>query len=163
MLMALMLALLNAAGVAPTPEDMENYKLKFRDRGHHIHMDFGSTRPGGEGREGKAFTWGLGYEYYIDRQFNAVSFEVLGQKLGDLFKGPQDWWVGGGIGWWPVRNLKIFMQAGALFDDLGTATQGRVGVGYRFLFFMLGIMPFVYVQTTDDGRFSWSIGVRIQY
>jgi hypothetical protein len=55
------------------------------------------------------------------------------------------------------------MQAGALFDDLGTATQGRVGVGYRFLFFMLGIMPFVYVQTTDDGRFSWSIGVRIQY
>jgi len=160
MLMAAFIALLNTMGVAPTPEDLANYKLNFRERGHHIHMDFGGTRPKSGG---KATTWGLGYEYYVDRQFNAVSFEVLGQKLGKLFKGPQDWWVGGGIGWWPIRDLKIFMQAGALFDDLGTATQARVGVGYRFLFFMLGIMPFVYVQTTDDGRFSWSIGVRIQY
>ena len=161
MLMALMLAILNSAGVAPTPADLQNYKLKFRERGHHIHMDFGSTRTPQEG--GKALTWGLGYEYYIDRQFNAVSFEVLGQKLGKLFKGPQDWWVGGGIGWWPIRDLKIFMQAGALFDDLGTAAQGRVGAGYRFLFFMVGVMPYIYVQTTDDSRFSWGIGVRIQY
>lgn len=157
MLMAALLALLNSMGVAPTAEELANYKLKFRERGHHIHMDFGSTR------QPRAVTWGLGYEYYIDRQFNAISIEVLGQKLGDLVKGPQDWWVGGGLGWWPVRGLKIFMQAGALFDDLGRATQARVGVGYRFFFFMLGIMPFIYVQTTDDGRFSWSVGVRIQY
>ena len=161
MVMAGLLALLNAMGVAPTPEDLANYKLKFRERGHHLHMDFASTREPKAG--GKALTWGFGYEYYVDRKFNAVSFEVLGQKLGKLFKGPQDWWVGGGLGWWPVRGLKIFMHAGALFDDLGTATQARVGVGYRFFFFMLGIMPFLYVQTTDDGRFSWSVGVRIQY
>ena len=160
MLMAAMIALLNAAGAAPTPEDLENYELKFRERGHHIHLDFGSTRPRDSGKQ---TTLGLGYEYYIDRQFNGVSVEVLGQKLGKLFKGPLDWWVGGGIGWWPVRGFKVFMQAGALFDDLGTAAQGRVGVGYRFSFFMLGVMPFVYVQTTDDGRFSWSIQVRIQY
>jgi len=160
MLTAAILAILTAMGVAPSPEDLENYHLQFRERGHHIHMDFGSTRPK-EG--GKALTWGLGYEYHVDRQFNGVSFEVLGQKLGDLVKGPQDWWVGGGIGWWPIRQVKVFMQAGALFDDLGTAAQARVGVGYHFHFFMMGIMPFVYVQTTDDGRFSWSIGVRIQY
>lgn len=160
MLMAGLLALLNAMGVAPSPEDMANYKLQFRERGHHIQMDFGSTRSEGGGN---ALTWGLGYEYIVDRQFNGVSFEVLGQKLGDLLKGPQDWWIGGGIGWWPIRQVKVFMQAGALFDDLGTAAQARVGVGYHFLFFMMGIMPYVYVQTTDDGRFSWSIAVRIQY
>ena len=160
MLMALMLALLNAAGVAPTPAELESYKLKFRQRGHHVHMDFGTTRPKDGG---KAFTWGLGYEYYVDRKFNGVSVEVLGQKLGKVFKGPQDWWVGGGLGWWPVRDLKIFVQAGALFDDLGRATQARVGVGYRLMFFMIAAMPYVYVQTTDDGRFSWSLGARIQY
>jgi hypothetical protein len=159
--MALMLAILNSAGVAPSPADLQNYKLKFRERGHHIHMDFGSTRTPQSG--GKALTWGIGYEYYIHRKYNGVSFEVLGQKLGKLFKGPQDWWVGGGIAWWPVAGLKVFTQAGALFDDRGTSAQGRVGVGYRFLFFMVGVMPYVYVQTTDDGRFSWSIGVRLQY
>jgi hypothetical protein len=161
MIMALILVLLNSMGVAPTPEELQNYKLKFRDRGHHVHMDFGSTRD--PNVDGKALTWGVGYEYYIDRKFNGISVEVLGQKIGDLFKGPQDWWVGGGIGWWPVRDLKVFMQAGALFDDLGTAAQARVGVGYRLTFFMVAAMPFVYVQTTDDGRFSWSIGIRLQY
>lgn len=158
MLMAAMIALMNAAGVAPTPEDLQNYQLQFRERGHHVHLDFGSTRG-----DGKQTTIGFGYEYLIDRQFNGVSVEILGQKLGDLFKGDQDWWVGAGIAWWPVRPVKVFLQAGALFDDLGTATQGRVGVGYKFPFFMLAVMPFVYVQTTDDGRFSWSLGVRIQY
>jgi hypothetical protein len=159
--MALMLAVLNSAGVAPSPADLQNYKLKFRERGHHIHMDFASTRTPQEG--GKALTWGLGYEYYVHRKYNGVSFEVLGQKLGKMFSGPQDWWVGGGIGWWPVGGLKVFTQVGALFDTRGRSTQGRIGVGYRFFFFMLGIMPFIYVQTTDQGRFSWSIGVRIQY
>jgi hypothetical protein len=55
-------------------------------------MDWGSTRTPDTGA--KAITWGVGYEYYIDRKFNGVSVEVLGQKLGGLFKGPQDWWVG---------------------------------------------------------------------
>jgi len=161
MLMAGLLTLLNAMGAAPTAQDLQNYQLNYRERMHHAHMDFGSTRtdPGV-----KNVTIGLGYEYHIDRQFNGVSFEVLGQKLGKLlFKGPQDWWIGGGIAWWPIRHVKVFMQAGALFDDLGTAAQGRVGVGYNLMFFMLAVMPYVYVQTTDDGRFSWLIAARIQY
>ncbi len=64
------------------------------------------------------------------------------------------------------------MQAGALFDDLGTAAQGRVGVGYNLRLFMIAIMPYVYFQTTDGARapdatpmrgFTWAIGARIQY
>ena len=85
MIMALMLVLLNSMGVAPTPAELQGYKLKFRERGHHVHMDWGSTRTPETGA--KAVTWGVGYEYVIDRQFNGVSVEVLGQKLGDLFKG----------------------------------------------------------------------------
>ena len=126
MLTALMVALLNATGVAPTPEQLQRYQLNYRERMHHVHMDFGSTRVGGWGN--KNITVGLGYEYHIDRQFNGVSVEVLGQKLGRLlFKGDQDWWVGGGIGWWPIRSVKVFMQAGALFEDGDTLAQGRGG------------------------------------
>ena len=80
MLMALVIAIMNSAGVAPSPQDFQNYKLKFRERGHHVHMDFGTTRTPQSG--GKAFTWGIGYEYYIHRKYNGVSFEILGQKLG---------------------------------------------------------------------------------
>jgi len=164
MLMAGLLSLLTAMGASPTPQKLENYKLHYRERMHHVHIDFGGTRIKTESGKQKATTIGLGYEYHIDRQFNGVSFEVLGQKLGKMLgKGPQDWWVGGGIGWWPIRHVKVFMQAGALFDDLGTAVQGRVGVGYNLSFFMLAAMPYIYVQTTDDARFSWSIGARIQY
>ena len=159
--MALMLVLLNSMGVAPTPAELQNYKLKYRERGHHVHMDWGSTRTPQTGA--KAVTWGVGYEYYIARKFNGVSVEVLGQKLGDLFKGPQDWWVGGGIGWWPVRNLKVFTPAGSPVATSPVWSGPRVGVGYRLMFFMVAAMPYVYVQTTDDGRFSWGIGIRVQY
>lgn len=165
MLMAGLLTLLNAMGASPTPQKMENYKLHYQERMHHVHMDFSGTRSNSDsGKRIKTTTIGLGYEYHIDRQFNGVSFEVLGQKLGQMFgKGPQDWWVGGGIGWWPIRHVKVFMQAGALFDDLGTSTTGRVGVGYNLSFFMLAVMPYVYVQTTDNAQFTWNIGARIQY
>jgi hypothetical protein len=170
MLTALIVMIMNASGVAPTPAQMQKYELDYRERMHHVHIDFSSTRttPGS-----KNITIGVGYEYHIDRQFNGVSVEVLGQKLGALlFQGPQDWWVGGGIGWWPIRHVKVFMQAGALFDDLGTAAQGRVGVGYNLRMFMIAIMPYVYFQTTDGARapdatptrgFTWAIGARIQY
>lgn len=161
MLMGLMIVLLNAMGVAPTPAELQSYKLKYWERNHHVHMDFGTTKTGAPGASG--LTIGLGYEYYVDRRFNGVSFEVLGQKIGKAFSRGQDWWVGGGIAWWPVREVKVFAQAGALFDDEGRATQARVGVGYRLNFFMLGVMPYIYVQTTDDGRFSWSLAARIQY
>jgi|GEM_PF-1722262 len=170
MLTALIVMLMNAAGVAPTPAQLQKYELDYRERMHHVYMDFSGTRssPGP-----KNITIGLGYEYHIDRQFNGISVEVLGQKLGRLlFKGPQDWWVGGGIGWWPVRKVKVFAQAGALFDQFGTTTQGRVGVGYNLRLFMIAIMPYVYVQTTagaaDDPDatlrgFTWAFGARIEY
>ena len=50
--------------------------------------------------------------------------------------------------------------------SLRTATpspKGGVGVGYNIPFFMIAIMPFIYVQTTDQGQFSWYLGARIQY
>ena len=169
MLTALIVALMSATGVAPTPQQLQDYELAYRERMHHVHIDFGSTRTDvGE----KSITVGIGYEYHIDRMFNGVSIEVLGQKLGRLFfQGTQDWWIGGGIGWWPIRQLKVFLQAGALFDEGGTVAQGRVGVGYNLRLFMIAIMPFVYFQTTDGSRgdetplrgFTWSIGARIQY
>jgi len=169
-LTALIVTLLNAAGAAPSPAQLQKYQLDYNERMHHVHMDFSSTRTA---PKVKNITIGIGYEYHIDRQFNGVSFEVLGQKLGRLlFKGPQDWWVGGGIGWWPVRKVKVFMQAGALFDDIGTAAQARVGVGYNLRLFMVAVMPYVYFQTTDGARaenasdlrgFTWAIGARIQY
>jgi len=169
MLTALIVTLMNAAGVAPTPAQLQKYQLDSHERMHHVHIDFSGTR---NAFRQKNITVGLGYEYHIDRQFNGVSFEVLGQKLGRLlFQGPQNWWVGGGIGWWPIRTVKVFMQAGALFDEAGHATQGRVGVGYNLRLFMIGIMPYVYVQTTDRPReanaqlrgFTWCVGARIQY
>ena len=169
MLTALIVMLMNAAGVAPTPAQMQKYQLDYRERMHHVHMDFSSTRTA---FKQKNITVGLGYEYHVDRQFNGISVEVLGQKLGGLlFQGPQNWWVGGGIGWWPTREVKVFMQAGALFDEGGVATQGRVGVGYNLRLFMIAIMPYVYVQTTDRPRsddaplrgFTWAVGARIQY
>ncbi|MEM7138680.1 MAG: hypothetical protein AAF500_19030 [Myxococcota bacterium] len=169
MLTALIVALMNATGAAPTPQQLQDYELAYQERMHHVHLDFAGTRT--EARN-KNITIGLGYEYHIDRKFNGVSIEVLGQKLGRLFfKGSQDWFVGGGLGWWPIRQVKVFMQAGAFFDDAGSTTQGRVGVGYNLRLFMIAIMPYAYVQTTTDPRtdesplrgFTWAIGARIQY
>ncbi len=169
MLSALIVAILNASGAGPTPEQVQDYQFAYRERMHHANLDFSSTR---NAFRQKNITIGLGYEYHVDRQFNGISFEVLGQKIGRLlFRGPQYWWVGGGIGWWPIRTVKVFMQAGALFDEGGTATQGRVGVGYNLRLFMIGIMPYVYVQTTDRNLgaetpmrgFTWAVGARIQY
>ena len=160
MIMALMLVLLNASGVAPTPAELQDYKLKFRERGHHVHMDWGTTRTPDTGAS--AFTWGVGYEYYIDRQFNGVSVEVLGQKLGDFFKGPQDWWVGGGIAWWPIRTARSSRKQARC----STTWYGDAGARWGGLPIDVlhgAAMPYIYVQTTDDGRFSWSLGARIQY
>jgi hypothetical protein len=80
------------------------------------------------------------------------------------------------MGWWPIRTVKVFVQAGPLFDELGTAVQARVGVGYNLRIFMIAVMPYFYVQTTDAARgsehgdtepdlrgFTWSIGARVQY
>jgi len=76
MLTALIVMIMNASGVAPTPAQMQKYELDYRERMHHVHIDFSSTRTA---IKEKNITVGLGYEYHIDRQFNGVSFEVLGQ------------------------------------------------------------------------------------
>ncbi|MGB0679714.1 MAG: hypothetical protein ACPGUV_08650 [Polyangiales bacterium] len=165
MLIALTVWLLDLFGVAPSPETLENYATCFRERGHHIGVDFASTRAGLD----KLTTLGFGYEYLIDRSFHGVSFEVLGQLLGSPFKGgDKDGWVGGGLGYYPIRNLKFFMQAGALLqdeEDPGPKVQvrGRIGVGYRLMFFAIGAMPFFYAETTSTGLFTWSLGARLQY
>ena len=103
-----------------------------------------------------------------------MSFEILGQLLSSKIIGAshKDYWVGGGIGYYPIRNLKLFLQAGAAFIDDGdlgrdvgpdVQARGRLGMGYRFMFFLVGIMPFGYIETTTSGIFTWSIGVRLQY
>ena len=158
-MLALVILLLDAAGVAPPPAKLLQMEDDYRQRGHHVFLDFGTTRQGSP----TGLTIGLGYEYYVDRRFNGVSFEVYGQKVGDMFSGPQSWWVGGGLGYHPVRPLKVFMHAGALFEDGRTSTTGRVGLGYALQFFVINVMPYAYVQTTDDGVFSWSFAARIMY
>ena len=103
MLSALIVVILNASGAGPTAQKLEEYELSYRERMHHFHIDFSGTRTA---FRQKNITIGLGYEYRIDRRFNGVSVEVLGQKIGRLFfRGNQDWWVGGGIAWWPVSGL----------------------------------------------------------
>ena len=159
MLTAIVIVLLDAVGVAPTPEQLQEMQFHYRERRHHAFLDFGSTRGG----SADGLTIGFGYVYYVDRRYNGVSFEVLGQKIGDMFDSPKAWWVGGGLGYYPTRSLKFFMQAGALFEDKHTSVQGRVGFGYRLPFFHITAMPFVYAQTTDEGDFSWSIAARLSY
>ena len=41
--------------------------------------------------------------------------------------------------------------------------QTVYGVGYRFMFFNIGIMPNIYYQATTDGEQTWAIGARLQY
>ena len=60
MLMAGLLWILGQFGVAPGPEALQQMKTDFQERGHHIGIDFGSTR----GDLEKNFTVGLQYEYY---------------------------------------------------------------------------------------------------
>ncbi len=159
MLMALIIWIMGQAGAAPTPADLRRMQIEFAERGHHIALDFGTTR----GDPKNALTVGLGYEYLNIRPFHSVSFEVLGQKLGDLFKGPQDWFLGAGLGYYPVIPVKIFMMAGPQWFGDDIVAQGRVGVGYNFPFFVIRVMPFTYFQTTSNNVFSWSLGVRLQY
>lgn len=159
MLMALIIAIMGQAGAAPTPADLRRMQIEFAERGHHIALDFHGTR----GDFSKKLTVGLGYEYLIIRPFHSVSFEVLGQKLGKLFKGPQDWFIGAGLGYYPVTPVKIFMMGGSQWFGDDAIAQGRVGVGYNFPFFVIRVMPFTYFQTTANGIFSWSLGVRLQY
>ena len=160
MLMAFLIWILSLFGVAPTEADLYRMELGFDERGHHIGVEFATTRIETEG----TFTWGFSYEYYIPRHFHAVSVEAVFTSTGDLLepKGRQ-YYVAGGIGYWPVGGLKLYMQAGALWFAQTPYATGRVGIGYRFPFFHTAMMPFGWVGSTTRGDLMWGLGFRAQY
>jgi hypothetical protein len=161
MLMALVIWILGLFGVAPTDEELAKYIDDYNLRGHHLSVDFDGFRGDMERKPGV----GIGWEYYMDRRYHAVSFEVLGQLLGRPFQTDESYWVAGGIGYFPFRSVKIFAQAGPIFqvNSSEVLLHGRVGLGYRFNFFMTSVMPFITVGGTDTGEFVWSLGARLQY
>ena len=173
MLMAGIIWFLGLLGVAPTAADFDNYDTHFRERGHHMTLDFGGQRIGGtrwtDDDWSKSFTVGLGYEYLVDRRYNGVGFEVLFQSLGrylDMDGGDNYFFLGGGISWYPIRHLRLFMMSGAYmypYWDQKAEVVGRVGVGFRFMFFMLGMQPYVYAETTSTGQEGWGLMFRFEF
>jgi len=169
--MAFIMWLLGLMGVAPTPEDFARYDRDFREQGHHVTIDFGGQRVGGtrwtDDNYYKLPAVGIGYEYLIDRRYNGVGFEVLGQYLGKVFHPRHDvdqFFVGAGIAYYPQRHVRLFTQGGAQIGLNGDVTAvGRVGIGYRFMFFRMGMQPYAYVQTTSDGQLGWAINFRFEY
>jgi hypothetical protein len=168
-LAALLIWMLGKFGVAPTPEDLARYEREFQERGHHIGFDFGGTRYGGtrwtDDNFRKYFTAGMNYEYLVDRPYHGVALEALAQSLGPIFEGGyHEFYVAGGLGYFPIRSVHLFMSGGSLIDTEGEVrAAGRVGAGYRFNVFMIAVQPLAFVQTDTDGRFSWGMHFRIQY
>lgn len=160
MLMAFFIWILGLFGVAPTDAEMYEMELKFGDRGHHIGVEFSTTRIDLDG----TFTWGFNYEYYIPRHFNGVSVEAVFTSTGDLLepRGRQ-YYLAGGIGYWPVGGLKLYMQMGAIWFPEDIYATGRFGIGYRFPFFHTAMMPFAWVGATARGDLMWGLGFRGQY
>ena len=158
-------------GVAPNAEDFARMDREFRERGHHMVLDFGGTRVGwtrwSDDDWRKQPTMGLGYEYYLDRRFNAVGFEALAQAQGQWFRntdGRNSFFVGGGLNYYPVRGLRILTQAGTQIDTKGDVeVVGRVGLGFRFMFFKVGMQPYFYVQQSGSGQPGWAMAFRFQY
>lgn len=169
--MAFMMWMLGKMGVASTAEDFRRYDRDFRERGHHLTIDFGGTRTGGtrwtDPNYSKATTIGLGYEYLIDRTYNGVGIEFLTQSLGRVIRsgGPENsFFVGGGLAWYPIRHVRTFVQSGAEIDVHGrTLAVGRVGAGYRFMFFKVGMQPYFFLQRRSDGSWGWAINFRFEY
>ena len=160
MLMALIALMLQQFGIEASEEDFQRYEQEFRDRGHHVSVDFHSTRGEGE----KRFTPGVSYEYLVDREHHGYSFEVEGQMLGKLLEThDKDWFLGAGAGYYPIRPVKLFAMGGSQWTDGDAAPAGRVGIGYRFMFFNVGVMPNAYYQATTEGQHTWAIGARLQY
>jgi hypothetical protein len=171
MLMAFVMWLLMKMGVAPSPEDFMRMEREFRERGHHAVLDFGGTRMGttrwSDDDWSKQTTIGLGYEYLIDRRFNGIGFEVLTQSLGRIIRsggGTNSFFVGGGLNYYPLRGVRLFMQGGEQIDVHGNyTTVGRIGAGYRFLFFKVGMQPYVFAQQNSKGKGGWAINFRFEY
>jgi hypothetical protein len=56
------------------------------------------------------------------------------------------------------------MHAGASIPTKGDVEAlGRIGLGYRIMFFAVGVQPLTYVQVTSGGTVSWSLGARFEY
>jgi len=161
MLMALVIWILGLFGVAPADDELVRMVDESHLRGHHLSVDFGAFRGDQERKPGI----GLGWEYYADRRYHALSIEVLGMFLGRPFQEDEHYWVAGGIGYFPVRSVKIFAQAGPLFqvNSPEVLIHGRVGIGYKFPFFVSSVMPFFSVGTTNTAEFVWTLGARLQY
>jgi hypothetical protein len=172
MIMALITLLLMKLGIAPSVDDFARMDREFRERGHHVTLDFGGSRVGGWTRWTdddwrKDALIGLGYEYYIDRRYHGVGFEVFGQSLGKVFRPDREinsFVVGGGLNYYPVRGLRLFTQAGAQIGLNGDVqTIGRAGLGFRFMFFNVGMQPFFYMQQTSKGNEGYTLAFRFEY
>lgn len=171
MLMAFTIWLLSKFGIHPTAEDFRRYDQMFRERGHHLTLDFGGHRTGTTRWTDSEFTKrpaiGLGYEYLVDRRYNGVGIEVLAQSLGRFVRdggAPNSVFLGAGLAYYPIRHLRVFTQAGAEIDfDGNEQGVGRAGLGWRFMFFMTGVQPFFYVETTTNGQFGWAINIRFEF
>jgi hypothetical protein len=171
MLMAFVTWIMMRLGVAPNAEDFTRMDREFRERGHHMILDFGGQRIGSTRWTDDDFRKqpliGVGYEYYIDRRFNAVGFEALAQSQGRILRdgdGRNSFFVGGGFNYYPFRGLRLLMQAGSSIDTKGDAVAvGRVGIGVRFMFFKVGMQPYFYLQQTSSNQPGWAINFRFQY
>jgi hypothetical protein len=172
MVMAFLTWILMKMGVAPSAEDVLRMARDFRERGHHLTIDFGGQRTGWtrwdeDGDWIKQSIVGLGYDYYVDRRYHGVGFEVYGQSLGPILrpdKGPNAFFVGGGLAYYPVRPFRLFMHGGTQLHLNGEVEGvGRLGAGFRFMFFNVGMQPFFYVQQTSSGDHGWAMAFRFEY
>ena len=171
MLIATTMWVLGLFGVAPTDADLQRMLDESYMRGHHITFDFGSFRGDVTRKPGL----GLGWEYIADRRFHSVSVEVLGMVIGRPGQVDENYWAAAGIGYFPVRMIKLFAQAGPFFQVNSDEVRvfGRVGLGIRFPFFVVQVMPFGTIgaltgATAMDGtptaaELVGTIGVRLQY
>lgn len=165
MAVALLLWLLSISGIEPSPDDLQWHARRFSDRRHHIGVDVTfDFRVDRELLRYDGTSFGLNYEYLVDRRFHGVSLELVTQMYGNPFTGgPKDFFTGAGLAYYPMRNFKIFAQAGSFFDGDHVHLRGRAGIGHRTAFYAVGVMPITYVDYTSDGSVAWSFGGRVQY
>lgn len=171
MIMAFIVWMLSKMGVEATPEQFLAYERAFLERGHHLTVTFAGTRFDGSRWTGdnfeKLITVGLGYEYIVARKYNGVGLEVEAQSLGAILRPNKDrheFIVSGGLAYYPITHLRIFMHAGPDILDTGKVSAlGRVGVGYRIMFFKVGVQPVAYFQANTADVWSWVLGARFEY
>jgi hypothetical protein len=163
MIMALVMKLLLVFGVEPTQEDFDRMNQNFRDRRHHVAIDFAKTN-GSLSDSNDYSSFLLNYEYVPDQKYNGISLGFGGTLLIKPPKDdPPDMWVGGGLGYYPIRSIKLYTHIGALWVDGDPEAAARVGIGYKFPFYAIHVMPFFHVQQTSKGTSSLSIGGQLQY